>query len=407
MDKLLKLVEKLRNEIVPESSISKMSKEDILRFITESNLLQRMRTFHRKGDVAGVRSVITDDEAPLVPSESDILKWRVGKLRKLVRDFHRATQILKRYTKFSAARLRSHIKRHRYEDMLYGDDLPDIGTDDEGEPKKKNRRKKEKESKESKAPPVKSGITFPNIIINTGDNPPVVKDETPVETEKKCGGCCEEKDNKLADQDFFGLIQKLAPNLYKTLAEKAFLLDMCALDRKRMEANVCPVDCRPKAWDEFACCEREEAPPAWFIKWYAGRDTAPLAVPVASGPVASGPAGVTRMATAPGVSIPTRVTQPTQPITHPSKPIRIPSPKIARTRQIARYSPGRRPRPPFDVGDDSRDRSPVCIYRNTLTPEIDLLDRDRSPVVIDRNTPESKRGAPGKESDRPARAGMW
>ena len=142
MDKLLKLVEKLRNEIVPESSISKMSKEDILRFITESNLLQRMRTFHRKGDVAGVRSVITDDEAPLVPSESDILKWRVGKLRKLVRDFHRATQILKRYTKFSAARLRSHIKRHRYEDMLYGDDLPDIGTDDEGEPKKKTDEKK-------------------------------------------------------------------------------------------------------------------------------------------------------------------------------------------------------------------------------------------------------------------------
>ena len=142
MDKLLKLVEKLRNEIVPESSISKMSKEDILRFITEANLLQRMRTFHRKGDVAGVRSVITDDEAPLVPSESDILKWRVGKLRKLVRDFHRATQILKKYTKFSAARLRSHIKRHRYEDMLYGDDLPDIDSTDEDEPKKKEDEKR-------------------------------------------------------------------------------------------------------------------------------------------------------------------------------------------------------------------------------------------------------------------------
>ena len=142
MDKLLKLVEKATNLCPPRFR----NKEDILRFITESNLLQRMRTFHRKGSVAGVRSVITDDEAPLVPSESDILKWRVGKLRKLVRDFHRATQILKKYTKFSAARLRSHIKRHRYEDMLYGDDLPDIDSTDEDEPKKKKKTKKEGES---------------------------------------------------------------------------------------------------------------------------------------------------------------------------------------------------------------------------------------------------------------------
>ena len=140
MDKLLKLVEKLRNEIVPESPISKMSKEAILRFMTDANLLQRMRTFHRKGPDAGIRSVITDDEAPLVPSESDIQKWRVSKLRKLVRDFHRATQILKKYTKFSAARLRSHIKRHRYEELLYGDDLPDVGSgsDTEGEPSIRN-----------------------------------------------------------------------------------------------------------------------------------------------------------------------------------------------------------------------------------------------------------------------------
>ena len=66
MEKLLKLVEKLRNEIVPESPISKMPKEAILRFMTDANLLQRMRTFHRKGPDAGIRSVITDDEAPRV-----------------------------------------------------------------------------------------------------------------------------------------------------------------------------------------------------------------------------------------------------------------------------------------------------------------------------------------------------
>ena len=121
MDKLLKLVEKLRGEIVPEQPLSKMAKEDILRFISESSLLLKMRAFHQSSK--GIRSAITDDESdgPLVPSETDLAKWRVGKLRKLVRNFHRATGILKKYAKFTASRLRSHIKRHRYEEMLYGD----------------------------------------------------------------------------------------------------------------------------------------------------------------------------------------------------------------------------------------------------------------------------------------------
>ena len=224
MEKLLTLITKLKNEIVPESPVGKMPKEALLAFIRDANLLDRMRTFHQK-EIKGVRSVITDDEAPLVPSESDIQKWRVGKLRKLVRDFHRATQILKKFTKFSAGRLRSHIKRNRYEEMLYGDDL-DMESDEEPEKKKKRKKPAERgnrpvhEKKERE-------IHMPSIVINTGDNPTKADKE-----KKKCGGCCEEKENKLADQDFFGLIQRLSPNLYKVLAEKAFLLDMCALDRK-------------------------------------------------------------------------------------------------------------------------------------------------------------------------------
>ena len=246
MEKLLQLVEKLKSAIVPDQPVGKMPKAELLSFISESDLLTRMRTFHERVE-KGIRSAITEDEdEKLIPSESELQKWRVGKIRKLVREFHKSTQILKKYTKFSAPRLRSHIKRHKYEEMLYGNDLPSIDTDtDEDSPPVKRRRGKGRKKRPKSTFPIKG---LGNIIINTGDQPVAEKDK------EDC--CCKEKKNLLEDQDFFGLIQKLSPNLYNVLAEKAFLLDMCALDRKRMEANVCPIDCRRKAWDEFACCER-------------------------------------------------------------------------------------------------------------------------------------------------------
>lgn len=252
MDKLLQLVAKLRDEIVPSTPLNKMSKPDLIQFIEESNFIQRMRTFHQKGE-RGIRSTLTDDEDDtLIPSQSEVQKWRVGKLRKLIRTFHRATQILKKYTKFTSARLRSHIKRNRYEEMMFGDDLP-VETEDEKEEKPKKKTKHKTKTKEIIKEKLPTGLG--NIIINTGVQPVTTECGKCKEDTKSC--CCPEEPNKLADQDFFGLIQKLAPNLYKVLAEKAFLLDMCALDRKRMEANVCPIDCRRKAWDDLACCERD------------------------------------------------------------------------------------------------------------------------------------------------------
>ena len=256
MDKLLQLVGKLKNELVPAKPLNKMSKTELLQFIEESNFITRMRAFHQKGD-RGIRSAITDDEDDtLIPSQSEVQRWRVGKLRKMIRTFHRATQILKKYTKFTSARLRSHIKRNRYEEMLFGDDLPEPDTDDEKvrEPPRKKQKTKHTKTKEIIREKLPTGLG--NIIINTGAQP--VKDcgcDKCSEEKKDC--CCPEEPNKLADQDFFGLIQKLAPTLYKTLVSKAFLLDMCALDRKRMEANVCPIDCRRKAWDDLSCCERD------------------------------------------------------------------------------------------------------------------------------------------------------
>ena len=74
-----------------------------------------------------------------------------------------------------------------------------------------------------------------DIIINTGavTEREAEKEEAMDGKKKDC--CCEEKENKLKDDDFFGLIQSLAPNLYNVLAEKAFLLDTCALDKDGSE----------------------------------------------------------------------------------------------------------------------------------------------------------------------------
>ena len=78
MDKLLQLVAKLRDELVPSQPLNKMSKPEL---IEESNFIQRMRAFHQKGE-RGIRSTLTEDEdETLIPSQSEIQKWRVGKLR--------------------------------------------------------------------------------------------------------------------------------------------------------------------------------------------------------------------------------------------------------------------------------------------------------------------------------------
>ena len=380
MDKLLGLIDKLKNEIVPGKPLGKMTKADLLAFIRESNFLERMRTFHQKVQ-KGIRSALTDDEAPLVPSESSLDKMSTAKLRRLIRNFHRATQILKKYAKFSPARLRSHVKRHRYEEMLYGQDLPVDGTDDEEEKKKQPRRRRTSRREGSSRSPrrrsprrrsprprrVTPKKTAPStIIINTGDQATPLVLPVP-EKKDPCGGCCPEKPNKLADQDFFGLIQSLAPNLYKALAEKAFLLDMCTLDRKRMEANVCPVDCRPKAWDEFACCERDEIP-LWFIKWQAGKGVRPsgVAAPgVAAGPGvagvagapgvpgAAGAAGVSGGPGPPGVPRPPRVPRgirapPEVPVPGRPGPHRVPGPALPGGRV-----PGPPPGRPVRRGDES------------------------------------------------------
>ena len=181
MDKLLSLVNKLKNEIVPPQPVNKMSKEQLLVFFEEQSILDRAKVFHKK-IVKGIRSAITDDDDDLVPTDRELKKWRVGKIRKFLRDFHRSTQILKRYHKFTAPRLRSHIKRHRYEQMLLGDDIQE-STDEEKTPPPSPKTKTPKKRSLPKPPSPKKRDPSPkrqpkhvspkrtysprNIIINT------------------------------------------------------------------------------------------------------------------------------------------------------------------------------------------------------------------------------------------------
>ena len=78
---------------------------------------------------------MTDDEDDFIPSDRALQKWKVGQLRRFLKQFHKATQITKGYAKFTASRLRSHVKRHKYEQMLFfGDDVDLGGTTDEEAP---------------------------------------------------------------------------------------------------------------------------------------------------------------------------------------------------------------------------------------------------------------------------------
>ena len=156
--------------------------------------------------------------------------------------------------------------------MLLGDDIQE-STDEEKTPppspktpktsKPKTPQKTPKRSPKPRPPPIHLPRPSPkhrvpqNIIINTA--PAIIPEKEDCE-------CDEKKENKL-DQDFFGLVQSLAPQLYQTLVEKSFILDICSLNRKRVEANVCPTSCAPKAWDEQDCCRTESTPPAWFLQW--------------------------------------------------------------------------------------------------------------------------------------------
>ena len=150
MEKLLDLVQKLRENVVPTEEISKISKKELIQFIEDANILKKMEIFHDKTKSKALKSIVHEaEEESVVPDMATVRKWPVSKLRKLLRSFHRDIGLGKRtkHSKMSVSKLRSFVSRNRYQEMLYGDDdMAFLGQDDDDEDdKKKDKKKKHKD----------------------------------------------------------------------------------------------------------------------------------------------------------------------------------------------------------------------------------------------------------------------
>ena len=248
MEKLLDLVQKLRESIVPTAEIKSISKKELLSFIEDADILKKMSIFHEKKQSKALKSIVHEaEEESVVPDLTTIRKWPVSKLRKLLRSFHRDIGLGKgiKHSKMSVSKLRSFVSRNRYQEMLYGDDdMPFLGEDADEEIKKKSSKKKEPKEKERKeGKEIKSGS---GSVVNVYTAPQTKSDKD----------CACEMPNILEEHDASGIIMSLAPELYRTLLSKSYILDLCNLNRMRREHEVCAVACDPKAYNRWACCER-------------------------------------------------------------------------------------------------------------------------------------------------------
>ena len=153
MEKLLQLADKLRSAIVPEKPLSKMSKSEILEFIEEKSVVERMRIYYGKKDGKKLQSKIheiLEKEESLVPELADFRNMKVSKIRKVIKTWHRDTQITTKLNKHGAAKLRNIATRHMWEEMLYHDEKMDFGDEEEKqetvEPKKEKKNSREREA---------------------------------------------------------------------------------------------------------------------------------------------------------------------------------------------------------------------------------------------------------------------
>ena len=249
MEKLLDLVKKLRESVTPPTEVGKMSKKEIIAFVEDAKILEKMQIFHEKRQAKALKSIVHEaDEESLVPDLAAIKKWSVGKLRKLLREFYRDIGLSKgtKHSKMSASKLRSFVSRNRYQEMLYGDDDMSFLVEDE-KPKKAGAKPK-KEKVEPKAPKEKAEPKTSIVNVYTAKE----------SKEKKECEC--DMPNILEEQDAQGVIMNLAPELYRSLLAKSYLLDLCNLNRMRREHEVCAVACDPKSYNRWACCEKPCCP---------------------------------------------------------------------------------------------------------------------------------------------------
>ena len=67
-----------------------MNKKDLLAFIEEAKILEKMQIFHDKKKEKQLKSIVHEaEEEGIVPDMADLRKMSVGKIRKLLREFHR------------------------------------------------------------------------------------------------------------------------------------------------------------------------------------------------------------------------------------------------------------------------------------------------------------------------------
>ena len=60
MDKLLDLIQKVRDAVVPDEKSAKMSKKQIISFIEDAKILEKMRIFHEKKNT--LKSIVHEAE---------------------------------------------------------------------------------------------------------------------------------------------------------------------------------------------------------------------------------------------------------------------------------------------------------------------------------------------------------
>ena len=70
MEKLLDLVQKLRDSVKPTEKLSKLNKKQILSFIEDAKILEKMRTFHDKKKGKALKSIVHEEEEEGVVPDS-------------------------------------------------------------------------------------------------------------------------------------------------------------------------------------------------------------------------------------------------------------------------------------------------------------------------------------------------
>ena len=58
MDKLLDLVQKLRENVVPTAAIKEISKNELLKFFEDADILKKMEIFHEKKKTKALKSIV-------------------------------------------------------------------------------------------------------------------------------------------------------------------------------------------------------------------------------------------------------------------------------------------------------------------------------------------------------------